>query len=627
MAANEPFKSTTYQVGRIPKAFSSDSDGNLIFEDIPNPEGVTLTELIEGRDSANINFESLGTFFSNIDNVGDALKYLNMFAYIKDTGRFLLVDSTITNEKVVEGEIYNDIKDAISWVEQQITNGYNIFNILLMGSHKQQGTLEQNSNLGVYEIDGSLGFSPIYLRRNGIKILGIGNPVIRIKNFTGSSILRKWIFQIDTDGEYNKINVSVENVSYEFVDSIYTSMFWVKDAPINNDVKERQGLTVKNGTVSFKGGTNAKNRLVDVYNPSSVLPSQITVENIKIGSITGVTQSTEDIQLYYINHNDKSVLSLSDIYFGLAEQPNPLENTDSSQITSVTAIVAEKGNVDVDSLKLDEKFYWNGSLFPLVTTKLLRASGYSKISMSNVGIIRNSYNTLNEIAGGITTISDWIVTETTANVNIEGFDSYLNVDVVTISTSGTSGVPTSGTSGTSGTPETTGSSGTLGDVKPVKAIFNKGKLAFGIGHIGEVRIGVLTNADLTNIATYTLNYGVPLWFNSDANVFQYWNGTSIVNLGEGGGSGGTSKAVTKVISAPQFSPTSYSFPGETTFLGFEYTISHNLLLSNKNAYTISVVDTVTGRKIEPQEVVALNVNSIKIILESPANITVTIIGF
>jgi hypothetical protein len=227
-----------------------------------------------------------------------------------------------------------------------------------MGSHKQQGTLEQESNLGVYEIDGSTSFSPIVMKRNGIKIIGIGDPVIRIKNFTGTSEVRRWIFQIDSDGTENKINVSIQGVGFEIVDSVYTSIFWIKDAPLNNATKERNGFKASNVSISFNGGTNAKNRLLDVLNPTSTLPSFISLDDIKIGSIVNTEASSQDIELVYVNHNEKTVVSLSKMMFGLTEQPNPLENSDSTKTTSFTGIVVYKGNVVVDTVQLDEKFYW-----------------------------------------------------------------------------------------------------------------------------------------------------------------------------------------------------------------------------------------------------------------------------
>jgi hypothetical protein len=45
--SSDPFKATQVQIGRILNAFSSDSTGNLIFADIPNPNGITLTQLID----------------------------------------------------------------------------------------------------------------------------------------------------------------------------------------------------------------------------------------------------------------------------------------------------------------------------------------------------------------------------------------------------------------------------------------------------------------------------------------------------------------------------------------------------------------------------------------------------
>ena len=56
--------------------------GNLIFADVPNPEGVTLTTLIQGLLLGKIPFDSTGTFYTGINNVKDALVYLNQFAFL-----------------------------------------------------------------------------------------------------------------------------------------------------------------------------------------------------------------------------------------------------------------------------------------------------------------------------------------------------------------------------------------------------------------------------------------------------------------------------------------------------------------------------------------------------------------
>lgn len=615
MAANEPFKSSTYQVGRIPKAFSDDQDGNLIFMDIPNPDGVTLTQLLQGIMGGNVKFDSSGSFYSGVTNVADALRFLNQFAYLKDTGRFVLVDSTVPNSQVVVGEIYNSLSAAVLWASGQTFNGYNYVNILLMGSHKQQAVVEASTDLGVYEIDYSASFGPIKLNKNGIKIIGIGNPVIRIKNFVGTAADRKWIFEVDTDGVNNDISIIVTDVGFEFVNSSFTSMFWVKNAPINSAVKERSGFSLLNSSVSFSGGTNAENRLVDVRYDTTNLVSNIIVDKLKLGSITNTAASSDPIQLIYLAHNDTTVVSIKDWTFGLAEQPNPEDNTDATQVTSFIGIVANSGRVVGDSIMLDEKFYWNGGLFSTVETRLLEAFGYSSVAMTNIGIIRHSFNPLAEDTGGITTIRDWISTAPTASVNIDGFDSYFNVDVQVV---GASAVGTTGTTATSGV---------FGDVRPVKTFWNKDKLAFGIGHKGELRVGSMKSSDVIHFPQYKVDtYGIPLWYNSDIKAFQYWDGTLIVTIGGGGGGGG-GKSYIKNISAPDFTPTSYTYPGETTFLGFETTFIHNLVLSNQFAYVITVVDAVTGRKIEPQEVLSLDLNTMKIILASPISVVVTLIGF
>lgn len=633
MAGNEPFLSTTYNVGTVPKAFSSDIAGNLIFSDIPNPSGITLTQLIEGVLSGNIKFDSSGTFFTDVDNIADALKYLNLFAYIKDTGRFLVVDPTISDDKILDGEIYNSLQGAIDWIDDQITNGYNTFNILLMGTHKAQGVLEQDSNLGVYEIDGTADYIPTVFKRNGIKIIGVGNPVIRAKNFVGSALSRKWVFQVDSDGVENKINVSFENVSFEFVDCDYTSLFIVSNAPNANTTKERNGFFIKNSSLSFSGGSNRRNRFVDIQNATNKLPSQISIEGFKLGSIVNTVASSEPIECFYLDHDEKTTLSIKDWEFSLSEQPNPLNNTDITNTTSFLGIVVNVGNVVTDNINLDEKFYWNGGLFSNVITRLLQANNIAHVSMSNTGVVRNSFNTINENAGGITCITDWINVSPTTNVNIDGFDTYLNVDVIpvsssTIITSGTSGTPTSGTSGTPGTSGISGTFTVGADVKPVKSFWNKDEVAFGIGHLGELRFGKLDSHQILKFKEYSLNYGIPFAYNEDIKKFQYWNGTSIVALGdEGGGGGGSSKTYIGDVTAPQFTPTSYSFDGGATFLGFEYTVSHNTFLTNKNTYTINVVETVSGRKMSPQEIISIDENNVKIVLASPENITVTIIGF
>lgn len=42
-----PFKSSEYQIGRITRALTSDASGNLIFRDNPNPDGISLSQILE----------------------------------------------------------------------------------------------------------------------------------------------------------------------------------------------------------------------------------------------------------------------------------------------------------------------------------------------------------------------------------------------------------------------------------------------------------------------------------------------------------------------------------------------------------------------------------------------------
>lgn len=443
--AIDPFKSTKYQVGSIPNAITSDINGNLIFSDLLNVSGVTLTQLIEGLLSGKILFDSAGTFFTDVNNVADALKYLNQAAYIKDTSRFIYVDHTISNDKIVSGEIYNSLKDAIAWANDQLYNGYNAFNIMLMGSHKPQGTLEQTTDIGVYEFAYTTEFSPFTLSSNGINLIGIGNPVIRIKNFIGDIINRKNLFEIDANSS-NNISITFKNISFEFVNSTFTSAIKILNAPIDTNLKERSGVKFENTTVSFYGGSNSYNRLFDISNSDTKLISSIIIDGLHIGSINNVIANLNEIELIYVDHNAETVITVNNMTFGLTQQPNPTDNTISTNVTSFTGVKVLNGKVVLNNTTLDEKFYWNSTTFTGVVTRLAKTYNTSQLSINNINIIRDTYNTYVENSGGITTIKDWVQKNDGGILNVFGFDEIFNIDVYNSITGGTSG--TTGTTGT-----------------------------------------------------------------------------------------------------------------------------------------------------------------------------------
>lgn len=604
----EPFKSTSYQVGRIINAVSSDADGNLIFADEPNPNGVTLTQLLNSLVGTSILYDSTDTFFTGVEVVAEALGFLNQFAYQKDTGRFIYVDPTISSAKVVVGEIYKSLSDAITYANGLLFNGYNSVNILVMGSHKQQGTLEQTSDIGVIELKYTSSYSPIQLKKNGLRLIGIGNPVIRMVDFIGTQASRVNAFEVDTDGVANKINVLLQDISFEFVNCRYASALKVKNAPINNAVKERNGLKIDNVSVSFFTGTNANNRLLDVSTTGTKLISNVLVDKLTIGTVSDTTASTNEIELVYVDHHNETVVTVNNMSFAQTSTPNPVGNADSDNVTSFTGIKALAGSVVVNNAMLDEKFYWNGITFANAITKFVKSYNTANVTIANLGIVRNSYNTNQENAGGITTIQDWISVNDSSKISVTGFDEVFNVNVQSQPTTsiGTSSV---------------GSSGTIVNVKPVKSFWNADEIAFGIGHKNELRLGQVSDVEASDFTSYNIDtYGIPFWYNSDQRTLQFFNGWEIRDVGKG-------KTYTISLTPSSFVPTSYAFSGETTFLGFEANINHNLDLENRSSFTITISETTTGRVVQPQEVVATNVNSIKLVMGETGNYTVTVIGF
>lgn len=105
-------------------------------------------------------------------------------------------------------------------------------------------------------------------------------------------------------------------------------------------------------------------------------------------------------------------------------------------------------------------------------------------------------------------------------------------------------------------------------------------------------------------------------------------GITLTELIESGGSGsGVGVGYTQDVATSDFTPTSYTFSGEATFLGFEVDILHNFVLSKKTNIVVSVFETGTGRKIEPQEIIAITGNYFKLIMATNDAITVSVQGF
>jgi hypothetical protein len=616
----DPFKSTAYQVGRIVRALTSDSDGNLIFRDVPNPDGVTLTELLKGLIGSNVSFDAGDSFFVGVDNIQEALEYLNQFAYLKYTSRFIYVDSTIPDNFVVPGEIYNNVAEAVAFAQTLTFNGYNSVNLMIMGMHKEIAS-EAVSDAGVFELDVN---TPININSNGLKFIGIGNPVFRIKDSNPTSTARNEIFKIQNNSD-NKVSVLFQDISFEFVDSIRTSAIRITNSPSSGETIERNGVKLINSTVSFNGGTNIFNRFIDFRNSDVTdrLDSEVFIDGLKVGSISGVTSSTDPIELIYMDHSNNSLLTVKDLNLAAKEQPNPSSNTSSSNVTAFVAVNALNGKVILSETILDEKFFWNGNLVSGVTTRMLNADGSNtRVSVFNAGIVRDSYNTQNEDTTGTTLIRDWINVTNNARVNVVGsVDERYDVDVQTIP------VTSTGTTGTTGTTGSSGGPSTVYSVKPLKSFWNKDDIIFGLGNRQEVRFGIPTQDDIMNyLSQYDISeYGIPFWYNENIKGFQFFDGTQRRTLGEGSGGNGLGDSV--AIASGDWSATSYVYDGGPTFLGFEYVWTHNLSLTNAYAFSYTLFDTTNGNQVQAQQIEPVSNNQVKIIVASPFDARFTLVGF
>ncbi len=83
----------------------------------------------------------------------------------------------------------------------------------------------------------------------------------------------------------------------------------------------------------------------------------------------------------------------------------------------------------------------------------------------------------------------------------------------------------------------------------------------------------------------------------------------------------------KQIYAVDFSEVTYTFGDEPEATGQEYIIQHNFGLTHKESFTITIIEIETGRKIEPQEVVVIDGDSIRLIMPDITDIAITVVGF
>jgi hypothetical protein len=83
----------------------------------------------------------------------------------------------------------------------------------------------------------------------------------------------------------------------------------------------------------------------------------------------------------------------------------------------------------------------------------------------------------------------------------------------------------------------------------------------------------------------------------------------------------------KDILTTDFVATEYMFPNQPTYLGFEYTIHHNFNLLSRNRYIINITETATGRQIFAQDIVAVDVNTINLIMFDTTPVSVMLTGF
>lgn len=597
----DPFKSTAYQVGQIIRALTSDNTGNLIFRDELNPDGVTLSELINTLISSKINYNTDGTFFDGANTVQTALNYLNQFAYLKYTARFIYVDPTISDSLISEGEIYNTISDAVTYANTLIYNGYNNVSILLMGSHKES-SLDNSSDNGIFTFSNT--DSSIEIKNNGIRFYGLNKPTIRMDSCIGTSSNRKEMFIIDKNVINDSVSILFDNIDFEFKDSVYSTFFKIKNAPIDDKNRAIKGFKISDISVSFINGENTANRLFDISNSATKYNSNIVIDKLKIGGFYNITSAAiaDELEFIYIDHNKDTRVLVNDIDMTQLLQPfkrfdEISDLTDITQ-TSFTAIKVNSGTVIVSEPKLDEKSYWNEFVNVNVKTRFMKIFGAnSNVSIFNPSIVRNKLNPIFELFDSHTLITDWIDISSNSMLNVQGgADEIWDLDDSYILT---------------------------GDVRPAKSYWNKDNFSFGIGLYNELRLGDVTSVEVSGFQTYNDTYGNPFWYNKDIDKLQYFDQSNVQTLAI---ESSLVNVSTESISASDWSYTSYNIGGGPTIYGYEYNFTHNLGLTNKYSFTHTLFDTTNNALIIPQQIRPINNNSIKIIVALPFNAQITVSG-
>jgi hypothetical protein len=194
-----------------------------------------------------------------------------------------------------------------------------------------------------------------------------------------------------------KDSVHVEiplDISFEFVNCSNVSAIKVLNSPTNSNIKDKNGLFIDGISASFVSGTSESNRVVDISNSSTLIKSNIKINNFSMGSLSSITPSATPIELIYIDHNEDTVVNIENMEFVNADQPNADAVVTVGSVTSLTAIKANTGKIIVNNVKLDEKMYWNNTTFSDVKTLFLDATGTSHFSIQNISIVRDAYNTL-----------------------------------------------------------------------------------------------------------------------------------------------------------------------------------------------------------------------------------------
>lgn len=131
--------------------------------------------------------------------------------------------------------------------------------------------------------------------------------------------------------------------------------------------------------------------------------------------------------------------------------------------------------------------------------------------------------------------------------------------------------------------------------------------------VGRITNAITADADGNLILSDVLNP-------DGINLTQLINGLLSVN-------NSTTKTFYHSYIIDDFTVENYTFAGETTFNGYQIQVVHDLNLTNKGTFSLSVIETSTGRTLQPQEIIAVNSTTINVILGSITPVTISVIGF